>query len=77
MLLSKTRIAILFILLTVLCFTKAYGQEIYPQDADRYYAHLPGEHTIGRWDVTFYTKMELNLLGYKLLGIHRSCMAGF
>jgi hypothetical protein len=42
MILPKTRIIILSLALTIVCFAKAYGQHIYPQEADRYTKSIPG-----------------------------------
>ena len=48
----KFQIFIIALSMTVLCSTLAYSQEIYPQDADRYTAPIPGEAAMGHWDIT-------------------------
>jgi hypothetical protein len=53
---SKIRLTIILSLLVVTaCFTKAYGQHIWPKDADIYTKPIPGEQAIGRWDITIST----------------------
>lgn len=48
----KFQVIIFALILTAVCSTLAYSQEIYPQDADRYTAPIPGEAAIGHWDIT-------------------------
>jgi len=50
--LLKERIITFTLVLVSLGLTKAYCQEIYPQDADKYTQPIPGEQAIGRWDIT-------------------------
>lgn len=48
----------LFVLtaLSVSPLSYAFGQHIYPEDADRYTQPIPGEKAIGRWDITIQNK---------------------